>query len=102
MKKITTPFAFALGLSATALVPMVSNAQNAQSDLFGAKILPAGYLQLAANEMACGAAMKMDEKQKMPEGACAAAHGKDASKSVEAEKTKKDEPNADKNSHSQH
>jgi hypothetical protein len=100
MKKITTPFAFALGLSATTLV--VPTASNAQSDLFGATLLSSGYLQLAANEMACGAAMKMDEKQKMPEGACAAIHGKDASKSVEAENTKKDEPNADKNTHSQH
>jgi uncharacterized low-complexity protein len=68
MRKITTPFAVAMG---AALISSISaTAANAESNVFGATELSSGYMQLAAAEMACGAGMKM-EKPKTAEGACA-------------------------------
>ena len=66
MKKMTTPFAVAMG----AAISFTAGYANAQSNLFGATELSSGYMQLAANEMACGANMKMDAP-KTAEGACA-------------------------------
>ena len=67
MKKITTPFAVAMG---AALISSISaTAVNAEVSLFGATELSSGYMQLAAAEMACGAGMKM-EKPKSVEGKC--------------------------------
>lgn len=65
MKKITTPFAVAMG---AALISSIgATAANAES-IFGATELSSGYMQVA--EMACGAGMKMDAP-KTAEGACA-------------------------------
>ncbi len=73
MKKITTPFAVAMG---AALISSISaTAANAEVSLFGATELSSGYMQLAAAEMACGAGMKMEKpkteaKTKAVEGKC--------------------------------
>jgi len=68
MKKMTTPFAMAMG---AALISSISaTAVNAETNPFGSTELSSGYMQLAAAEMACGASMKM-EKPKTAEGACA-------------------------------
>ena len=59
MKKMTTPFAMAMG---AALISSVSaTAVNAEANPFGATELSSGYMQLAAAEMACGAGMKMEK-----------------------------------------
>jgi hypothetical protein len=68
MKKITTPFAAAMGVALISSLGATS--ANAESAVFGATELSSGYMQLAAAEMACGAGMKM-EKPKTAEGACA-------------------------------
>lgn len=71
MKKITTPFAVAMG---AALISSISaTAVNAEVSLFGATELSSGYMQLAAAEMACGAGMKMEKPKtevKSVEGKC--------------------------------
>ncbi len=68
MKKITTPFALAMG--AALISSLSATAVNAETNPFGATELSSGYMQLAAAEMACGANMKMDAP-KTAEGACA-------------------------------
>lgn len=67
MKKMTTPFAAAIG--AALISSLGATAVNAESSVFGATELSSGYMQLAAAEMACGAGMKM-EKPKTAEGKC--------------------------------
>lgn len=77
MKKITTPFAIAMG---AALISSIgASAANAES-IFGATELSSGYMQVA--EMACGAGMKMDAP-KTAEGACAGKKADAAAKPVE-------------------
>lgn len=77
MKKITTPFAAAMG---AALISSISaTAANAES-IFGAAELSSGYMQVA--EMACGAGMKMDAP-KTAEGACAGKKSTNTDKPVE-------------------
>lgn len=78
MKKMTTPFAVAMG----AALSLGASYTNAESNLFGATELSSGYMQLAASEMACGAGMKMD-MPKTAEGACA---GKKTASSTEPTK----------------
>jgi uncharacterized low-complexity protein len=68
MKKITTPFAVAMG--AALISSVAATAVNAEANPFGVTELSSGYMQIAAAEMACGAGMKM-EKPKTAEGACA-------------------------------
>ncbi len=68
MKKITTPFAVAMG--AALISSVAATAVNAEANPFGVTELSSGYMQLAAAEMTCGAGMKM-EKPKTAEGACA-------------------------------
>jgi hypothetical protein len=68
MKKITTPFAVAMG--AALISSFAATAVNAEANPFGVTELSSGYMQVAAAEMACGAGMKM-EKPKTAEGACA-------------------------------
>lgn len=80
MKKITTPFAVAMG---AALISSVgATAVNAETNPFGATELSSGYMQLAAAEMACGASMKMDAP-KTAEGACAGMKSASGAKSPE-------------------
>ena len=80
MKKMTTPFAMAMG---AALISSISaTAVNAETNPFGATELSSGYMQLAAAEMACGAGMKM-EKPKTAEGACAGKKSASGEKSPE-------------------
>lgn len=77
MKKITTPFAAAMG---AALISSIgATAANAES-IFGAAELSSGYMQVA--EMACGAGMKMDAP-KNAEGACAGKKSNSTDKPVE-------------------
>ena len=68
MKKINkSPLATAMG---AALISTVSaTAVYADTNPFGMTELSTGYMQLAAAEMKCGAAMNMDNKT--AEGACA-------------------------------
>ncbi len=68
MKKITTPFAAAMG--AALISSFTATTVNAEANPFGATELSSGYMQVAAAEMACGAGMNM-EKPKTAEGACA-------------------------------
>ena len=70
MKKINkTPLATAMG---AALISTVSaTAVYADTNPFGMTELSTGYMQVAAAEMKCGAAMDMNNKT--PEGACAGA-----------------------------
>lgn len=80
MKKITTSFAVGAAL--------ISGVASAGANPFGVIELPAGYMQLAEAEMACGANMKMDTP-KTAEGACAGKKtdaNSDAKKSEEARK----------------
>lgn len=88
MKKITTSFAISAAL--------ISGVANANANPFGATELPAGYMQLAAAEMKCGADMKMDAPAPAPktaEGACAGkkndAKDADAKKAAEAQAAEK-------------
>lgn len=77
MKKITPPFAAAMGV---ALISSIgATAANAES-IFGAAELSSGYMQVA--EMACGASMKMDAP-KTAEGACAGMKSASGAKSPE-------------------
>jgi hypothetical protein len=71
MKKNTkTPLAAAMGVAL--MSTFAASAANAEANPFGASELSQGYMQLAAAEMACGAAMGMDHaKPKLPEAACA-------------------------------
>lgn len=81
MKKITTSFAMGAAL--------ISGMASADVNPFGVTELPAGYMQLAEAEMACGANMKMDTPApKTAEGACAGkkADASAASKEAEAKK----------------
>jgi len=76
MKKITTSFAVGAAL--------ISSMASADVNPFGVTELPAGYMQLAAAEMACGANMKMDTPApKTAEGACA---GKKSDAKVDVQK----------------
>lgn len=68
MKKITTPFAVAMG--AALISSFAATTVNAEVNPFGATELSSGYMQLAEAEMKCGANMKMDAP-KTAEGACA-------------------------------
>lgn len=86
MKKITTSFAIGAAL--------ISGVTHANANPFGATELPAGYMQLAAAEMKCGADMKMDAPApKTAEGACAGkkndAKDADAKKAAEAQAAEK-------------
>ena len=78
MKKMTTPFAAAMG---AALLSSLS-ATTTNADTFGATELSSGYMQIAAAEMACGASMKM-EAPKTAEGACAGMKSASGAKSPE-------------------
>lgn len=77
MKKITTPFAAAMG---AALISSVSATTANAESIFGAAELSSGYMQVA--EMACGAGMKMDAP-KTAEGACAGKKSTSTDKPVE-------------------
>lgn len=80
MKKITTPFAAAMG--AALISSVAATAVHAETNPFGATELSSGYMQLAAAEMACGASMKMDAP-KTAEGACAGKKSDAGAKAVE-------------------
>ena len=76
MKKITTSFAVGAAL--------ISGVASADVNPFGVTELPAGYMQLAEAEMACGANMKMEAPApKTAEGACA---GKKSDAKADAQK----------------
>lgn len=82
MKKITTSFAVGAAL--------ISGIAGANANPFGATELPAGYMQLAEAEMACGANMKMDTPApKTAEGACAGKKSDAKADAQKAEEAKK-------------
>ena len=82
MKKITTSFAVGAAL--------ISSVANANVNPFGVTELPAGYMQLAEAEMACGANMKMDAPTpKTAEGACAGKKTEAKTDAKKAEDAKK-------------
>jgi len=79
MNKITTSFAVSAAL--------LSGIASADVNPFGVTELPAGYMQLAEAEMACGANMKMDTPApKTAEGACAGKKADATAKDAEAKK----------------